>query len=142
MSATRLFGSSPQWSDLKLERNPMDVADDPNWWAKRRWLYNALLVLAGLTAFAGIVAAGNTVCATDPDFEITAFTTAFQTVGYAVAMGIANIFYGLGPVVERWVKPRNLSFYRSAAFAGGSTISVAAPLLVPLGLFVKCTLLL
>jgi hypothetical protein len=122
---------------LKLERK--QVAEDPNWWAKRRWLYNALLVLAGLAAFAGIVGVGETACATDPDYDLTAFTIAFQAVGYAIAMGIANIFYGLGPAVERWVKPKNPSLYRSVAFAAGSTISVAAPLLVPMGLFVKCT---
>ena len=86
----------------------MDVAE-PNWWATRRWLYNALLVLAGLAAFAGIVGVGETACATDPDYELTAFTVAFQAVGYAIAMGIANIFYGLGPAIERWIKPRNLS---------------------------------
>jgi len=57
---------------------------------------HALLVLAGVAAFAGMAVAGETVCAADPDFEMTALTIAFQSVGYAVAMAIANVFYGLG----------------------------------------------
>jgi hypothetical protein len=113
---------------------------EPGWWAKRRLRYNVLLVLAGLAAFVGMAVVGGTFCAADPDFEITAFTVLFQAIGYAVAMAIANLFYGLGPAVERLIKPQNLSLYRLMAFGAGSTLSVAAPFLVPLGLLVKCTL--
>jgi hypothetical protein len=115
----------------------MDTAE-PNWWAKRRLTYNVLLVLAGLATFVGIAIAGQTVCAADPDFEITAFTIALQAAGYAVAMAIANVFYGLGPALEGWLKPQNLSLYRLVAFSAGTTVSVAIPLLVPLVLFVTC----
>jgi hypothetical protein len=123
-----------------LAKPPTQTETPPNWWAKQRRLYNVLLVLAGLAAFVGMAIAGETVCAADPDFEITAFTIAFQAVGYAIAIAIANVFYGLGPATERWFKPQNLSLYRLVAFSAGATLSVAAPLLVPLGLLAKCTL--
>jgi hypothetical protein len=117
----------------------MDAAER-NWWAKQRLTYNALLVLAGVAAFGGMAVAGETVCAADPVFEMTALTIAFQSVGYAVAMAIANVFYGLGSAIERWFRPKNPSLYRRVTFSAGATLSVAAPLLVPLGLFIKCTM--
>jgi hypothetical protein len=116
-------------------------ANELNWWAERRLTYNLLLVFAGLAAFAGMAIAGETVCAADPDFEMTAFTIAFQAVGYAVAMAIANALYGLGPAIERLFKPRNLPLYRSITFGAGATLSVVVPLSLPLGLFVRCAML-
>jgi hypothetical protein len=116
-------------------------ANELNWWAKRRLTYNFLLVFAGLAAFAGMAVAGETVCAADPDFEMTAFTIAFQAVGFAIAMAIANALYGLGPAIERLFKPRNLALYRSITFGAGATLSVVIPLSLPLGLFVRCAML-
>jgi hypothetical protein len=116
----------------------MDAANS-NWWAKRRLTYNVILILAGLSAFVGIAIVGETACAADPDFEMTVFTIIFQAACYAVAMATANVFYGLGPALERRTKPRNLSLYRAVAFSAGVMLSVAAPLLVPVALFLKCT---
>jgi hypothetical protein len=48
--------------------------------------------------------------------EITVFTMAFQAVGYAVAMALANLLYGLGPLSEKLVRPSNPSIWRRAAF--------------------------
>ena len=114
---------------------------EPSWWAKRRLTYNLLLIFAGLAAFVGMAVAGETVCTVDPDFEMTAFTIAFQAVGYAVAMAIANVLYGLGSAIERLFKPRNLALYRSIAFGAGATLSVSVPLSVPLALFIHCAML-
>jgi hypothetical protein len=73
------------------------------WWEARRKLYNIALVLAGLGAFAcyaavlehfscsGVNCPGNV-----EDTEITIFTIFFQAVGYLVAMGVANVAFGLG----------------------------------------------
>ena len=115
-------------------------ANERSWWAKRRLTYNILLVFAGLAAFVGMAIAGETVCATDPDFEMTAITIPFQAVGYIVVMAIANGLYGLGPAVERWFKPHNPFLYRRIAFGAGATLSVAVPLLVPLALIVSCVM--
>jgi hypothetical protein len=116
-------------------------ASELSWWAQRRLTYNLFLIFAGLAAFVGMAIVGETVCAANPDFEMTVLTIAFQAVGYVVAMAIANVLYGLGPAVERLFKPRNLSLYRVIAFGAGATLSVAAPLSIPLGLFVSCTML-
>jgi hypothetical protein len=117
----------------------MDLSET-NWWSRRRLKYNIMLVVAGLTAFLAMALVGDRFCTADRDFEITVFTIAFQSVGYLIAMAIANVFYGLGPLCEHLFKQRNLTLYRYAAFSTGVVVSVALPLLVPLGLFLKCTL--
>src|SRR4051812_38725451 len=105
-------------------------SSDRDWWAKRRLTYNLVLVGSGFAAFAAMIAVGEAVCVADPDYEFTVFTVAFQAVGYAIAMAIANVLYGLGPAVERWFQPSNLVLYRRSAFGVGATLSAAAPLLV------------
>jgi hypothetical protein len=112
-----------------------------DWWAKRRLTYNLFLIFAGVTAFAGFVIVGETACTSDPDFEITMFTIAFQAIGYVFAMAVANVFYGLGPGMERLFKPQNLSLYRRIAFGAGATLSIVIPFVVPVALFVQCAVL-
>jgi hypothetical protein len=109
-----------------------------DWWSARRRRYNVMLILAGVAAFAIIVIACETVCTANPDFEITAFTTVFQAFGYAVAMAIANVIYNLGSIVERLLKPRNLTLYRRVAFGAGTLFSVMLPIAFSLAVFANC----
>src|SRR5258707_1208934 len=99
---------------------------ESNWWAGRRLSYNVLLVLAGLAAFVGMAILGETVCAADPDFEITAFTIAFQAVGYAVAIAIANVFYGdaANYAVSLFVVGMALRFRAYAALGKGISMGL------------------
>lgn len=69
------------------------------WWAARRWHYNLGLVISGLLAFiAYAFIYWNFKERFGPDTEITIFTTIFQGIGYLLMIGIANLFYHLGPV--------------------------------------------
>tara|TARA_R110000868_G_scaffold355389_1_gene616904 strand:- start:677 stop:1042 length:366 start_codon:yes stop_codon:yes gene_type:complete len=113
-------------------------ADDPHWWAKKRLPYNICLAVAGVTAFMAYATVGWTVCSDNPDIEITAFTAAFQAIGYLFAMIAANIFYGLGPLAERLYQPQNLQLYRRSIFGLGLIFSISLPFLVPLALFAGC----
>lgn len=90
----------------------LEFAADSNstrdWWESRRWTYNLRLAIAGWVAFAAYCL----VCWTllprvvpAVDIEITLFTTLFQGIGYLIAMGIANLCYLLGPLVETIVNP-------------------------------------
>lgn len=81
---------------------------------------------------------GWTYCTKNPDFEITAFTTVFQAVGYLTAIAVANVCYFLGPFSERLIRPRNASLYRHATFALGVAFSVLLPLLIPVALYLSC----
>ena len=67
----------------------------------------------------------------DADFEITIFTTLFQGVGYLVMIGVANLFYFVGPISERVFCPRDAERYRRVCFQLGFWFSVLLPFSIP-----------
>jgi hypothetical protein len=102
------------------------------WWSKRRPRYNLALVVAGLGAFLAYVVVLRFRCADDPEVEVTIFTTAFQGLGYLLAMGIANLCYGLGAWAERLLGPDDVESFRITTFRLGLAFSVALPFSIPL----------
>lgn len=108
-------------------------AESRAWWQARRGRYNLALVATGMFAFVGYCGAVEICIArnSDPDAEITLFTMAFQAVGYLFAMAIANVCYGLGPLAERIIRPRNAERFRRRLFAAGLLFSVMLPLSIP-----------
>jgi hypothetical protein len=107
------------------------------WWASRRRRYNLALVAAGVLAFICYLAAFELRCANTPGAEVTLFTTLFQGITYLLAMGLANLFYQLGPGLERFVEPSLRPDYRRWAFRAGLAFSVALPFAVPLVILAK-----
>jgi len=101
------------------------------WWGARRLRYNVALALAGLGAFILYVVLAWSFEDRFNQVEITAFTVAFQAIGYVMAMVVANVCYLLGPLSERVVKPAKLSSYRAVAYNLGLWFSVALPFLAP-----------
>lgn len=109
-----------------------DIVTSPSaWWGARRLRYNIGLVVAGIVAFIAYVIVGSTLVPPDANFEITVFTTLFQGIGYLVMIGIANVFYFLGPVSERIISPRDPDRYRRICFGLGFWFSVLLPLCIP-----------
>src|SRR4051812_12447266 len=99
------------------------------WWSRRRRQYNVILVKAGLSAFVCYVAVvfwGSSNGAI-PDADIDLFTTIFQGVGYLFMMGVANLFYSLGPFSERIINPIDVEKYRRITFGLGFWFSVLLP---------------
>ena len=113
-------------------------ADTSAWWAAHRLRYNAGLLAAGLLGFVLYVVVVSLACGCEPEAEVTLFTTAFQAVGYLVAVAAANVCFQLGPVVERRFRPRDVGAYRHRAFWAGFWFSVALPLLVPVLAYIGC----
>ena len=68
---------------------------------------------------------------TMPCAEITLFTTAFQGLGFAFMVGIANICYLAGPLWESLLKPRNVERFRFVTFQLGFWFSVLLPFTIP-----------
>jgi hypothetical protein len=101
------------------------------WWGARRLRYNVALLLAGVGAFVAYVLLAWSFEDRLNQVEVTGFTVAFQAIGYAAAMGVANVCYFLGPLSERLLKPTDLSSYRHAAYSLGLWFSVVLPFLVP-----------
>jgi len=112
--------------------------DSRAFWQRRRLRYNVALLIAGLAAFAcyALIVELAPRPLSDVDTgqlpEITLFTMAFQAVGYLVAMGIANILYGLGQLSERLIAPEDPAAFRERTFKMGLWFSVSLPFLVPL----------
>jgi hypothetical protein len=102
-----------------------------DWWADRRLRYNIALLIAGAVAFVAYLAALAIGCHDDPEVDVTIFTTCFQAVGYFIAIGIANIFYTFGYLLERLLRPRAPERYRRIAYRAGFTFSVALPFSIP-----------
>lgn len=100
------------------------------WWADRRLKYNKGLVVAGLFAFLLYAIVGSLLI--KDDFEITLFTTAFQGIGYLFMIGVANMFYGLGPLVDRLYNRQNDEGFRQRLFDFGYWFSFVLPFSIPL----------
>lgn len=110
------------------------------WWAGHRRRYNRGLIVAGLVAFAAYLAVGELCLTRLNGFEVTILSTASQAFGYLVAMAIANIFYLLGPLTERLVRPSDPAAFRRRTFRAGYWFSVALPFAIPGGLAYVCLL--
>jgi hypothetical protein len=109
-----------------------DSATSPfAWWAARRLRYNIGMVVAGILAFIAYVAVGSAWLPADADFEVTLFTTLFQGVSYLVMMGVANVFYFLGPLSERLIHPADPERYRRICYRLGFWFSILLPFSIP-----------
>src|SRR6266576_3436660 len=101
------------------------------WWNARRLRYNVGLVVAGVLAFIASVAVGCTMLPPDANFEVTIFTTLSQGIGYLFMIGVANVFYFLGPLSEGVVRPRDPERFRRICFHLGFWFSVLLPFIIP-----------
>jgi hypothetical protein len=103
------------------------------WWQARRLRYNVTLAVGGCTAYAVAIADNYTFG--HPvwrDVPGALGMTIFLGAVYLVVMGVANVFYLLGPAIEGWVKPADIARYRKSAYAMGRWGSLVVPLTFPL----------
>lgn len=111
---------------------PQHILPTREWWGSQRIRYNKGLIVAGLLAFSIYVSVVFTFNKNIPDAEITVFTTVFQGIGYLIIMGIANVLYFLGPIVESAIKPKDPQRFRFIAFGLGYWGSASLPFLIPI----------
>ncbi len=106
------------------------------WWEARRLRYNIGLVVVGWTAYALFLLLQYTGA---PQLEISwqalGPMTIFLGIGYLLLMALANLLYLLGVVLERFIQPDDIAFYRERAWALGFWGSIALPFLFPLGTY-------
>lgn len=110
----------------------MTSTTDSDWWSQKRRRYNVGLVVSGSIAFILYVAIAWVWEERLPCVEITAFTVAFGGVAYLIVIGLANIFYYLGPLAEFVLNPADPMILRQRLYALGFWLSVSLPFLVPL----------
>ncbi len=109
-----------------------------SWWEKRRFLYNAGLVVAGmasLTLDAAILELSR--CRIEEQ-DLSPLTLVYGAAGYLAAMGLANLTYSLGPVLERRLQPDQRKQFRTWAFGLYFGVSFVLPFTIPLRFLVHC----
>ncbi len=109
------------------------TTDSSAWWQARRPRYNIALGLAGWVAYGLNVALFYAFH--QPiwrDWRGGLSMTLGLGIGFLFVMGMANIFYLLGPAVESVVKPSDTAKFRRTAHAMGFWGSVALPFFLPL----------
>ena len=122
------------------------------WWEQHRLRYNAALigsvVIGGLSYVAilaqfgdvigrPIVDAGGHVVGHEA-VDAAGIEGIAQCCGCVVAVGLANLFYFLGAVLEGNVPLHHVTAYRRRAWWAGAAFSCALPLSVPLLHLVCC----
>jgi hypothetical protein len=102
------------------------------WWESRRRSYNKGLVIAGVSAFFTYILVGPFVLlALGIPFEIGIDSIFLQAIAYVTMMGVANVFYYLGPLADRLFNKASDDRFRQRLFRLGCWFSCALPFLVP-----------
>ncbi|MCB0546391.1 MAG: hypothetical protein KDD19_02330 [Phaeodactylibacter sp.] len=106
------------------------------WWEAQRGPFNRSLLLAGIMAvllYYGIIESGLGKYRFAA-FEFSWWALFFQIVLYLIYMGIANLLYNAGMIVESMRKPLMAMDYRRRAYQLIFWSGMAAPFLFLLGL--------
>ena len=99
-----------------------------DWWSKQRLKYNVGLIISGIVAFIFYLIifwtnyehmANEALNVNKEPPEITIVTIFFQGILYLLAIGAANIFYYIGPISEKMIKPKNVMLYRRLSYGSG-----------------------
>ena len=107
------------------------------WWWSKRCKYNKGLIIAGFIAFMLYNILGPFIIAPHEEFEETIFEMAFQGTAYAIAIGIANMFYTLGWIIDISFNKSNSQRFRERLFALGYWFSFSLPILLILSVMVR-----
>ena len=108
-------------------------------WGEGRWRSNKGLVMAGACGLVAYIMAA-ALASSRVEVEVTVFTLAFQAVGYLSAIGLANICYSLGAILEIFVPRRHGETYRRRAYALGFWFSLGGGRREPLKVLLACFL--
>ena len=106
------------------------------WWNERRGKYNIGLILSGIIVFFIYALVVEFIIPSSADIEITIFTIIFQGIGYLFMIGIANVFYNLGAIIEKMIEPKNAERFRKLTYNIGFWFSCGLPFLIPLILLI------
>jgi magnesium-transporting ATPase (P-type) len=107
------------------------------WWLRKRCCYNIGLIISGLIAFMLYCILGEIIIGAHEEFEETIFEMVFQAGAFAIMIGIANVFYLLGWIIDSRFNKNNDQRFRQRLFALGFWFSFALPILVILAVMVR-----
>lgn len=113
------------------------VSDAQDWWEKQRGKFNWSLLLAGLFAFILNSFLLPMIVADIPQYGFGrgVMGLLLQMLTYMIYMGVANVFYSIGPLVENVKTPNQVVKYRRNSFNLLQAFFVIAPQIIVLILF-------
>ena len=111
--------------------------DSRKWWLSNRYKYNRGLIIAGFVAFILYCVLGPIIIAPHEEFEETIFEMAFQGVAYLIMMGIANLIYSLGWLIDVSFNKNDNQLFRVRLFALGYWFSMVLPILLILSVMAR-----
>lgn len=131
---------------------PTDPARD--WWKRRRLPYNLCLVgsiFVGFVAYQVILHTfkttigqpyvnpdGSPTGVYDIDVDDAPFGACAGLCAASIVVLLANLFYSLGPALERFLRATVIPLYRPLAWWAGTLLSCAPPLAIPALHLVLC----
>ena len=89
-----------------------------------RFRYNLILILSAVVSGMGLITLWALFDRRLPCLEITGFTLVISAMLFALALGLANVLYYLGPLAEVLCRPTDGLRFRSRLFALGTSFSV------------------
>jgi hypothetical protein len=99
-------------------------------------VYNAGLIVAGMSAMTLLAVLLEFSGCPPPDLQSAPLKLVYLAAGYAVAMGLANLLFSLGPWLEARLPAARVDSFRRWAFGSGFGLSVSLPF-VALVLFLR-----
>ena len=114
-----------------------ELEASPDWWESRRGKFNWYMIFAGVFAFLLYTFFLPYFFVSMPNFELRSnfFTFALPIMTYLVYIGVANVFYNLGPLVESLRNPKKPQRFRRNWFFALCSLFSLLPQLFVLSIF-------
>lgn len=98
------------------------------WWESRRPLFNQSLILAGLAAFLFYHLMSRTQAGEFSITEHNAYLLLLQVIVYVIYMGVGNLFFNLGAILENGRKRDDPKLFRQRTLHTMVVIAMIIPL--------------
>lgn len=95
-----------------------------DWWSKKRLRFNLILLAAAALSFFCLLTILVFFSDQLPCLEITLFIVVGGAIAFTIGLCLANLFYFLGPLVERICAFQNPTKLRQALFVTGCIFSI------------------
>lgn len=105
------------------------------WWESKRPLFNQCLVVAGLCAFLCYHLLSKTDAGGFRIDDPSAYFFLLQVITYLIYMGVANLFFNLGPILETGYQMEDPTLYRKSALHRMIAIAMLLPLMTAIAFY-------
>ena len=101
-----------------------EAIDCKAWWSARRGQYNVTLIIAALISAGLLLMIWWLFEARLPCLDITGVSVVIGAILFLPGLGLANVFYLLGPLSERTIRPHDAPTFRRRVYGIGIAFSL------------------